>query len=70
MTRLAELLSEIGDTITPQGVADWERVPATRCLDVERVTGVSKHVLRPDIYGKDPKAKGRRPKSTEPLRVA
>lgn len=30
----------------------WERrrVPAERVLEVERVTGVSRHELRPDLY--------------------
>lgn len=34
----------------------WEegRVPAERVLEVERVTGVSRHELRPDIYGPSP----------------
>lgn len=33
-------------------VLRWEerRVPAERVLDVERVTGVSRHELRPDLY--------------------
>jgi DNA-binding transcriptional regulator YdaS (Cro superfamily) len=36
--------------ITPQAISQWIRVPATRVIDVERVTGVSRHELRPDIY--------------------
>jgi DNA-binding transcriptional regulator YdaS (Cro superfamily) len=30
----------------------WEqkRVPAERVLDVERITGISRHELRPDLY--------------------
>jgi DNA-binding transcriptional regulator YiaG len=33
-------------------VMRWElrRVPAERVLEVERVTGVSRHELRPDLY--------------------
>lgn len=33
-------------------VMRWEvrRVPAERVLDVERVTGISRHELRPDLY--------------------
>ena len=33
-------------------VARWRkrRVPAERVLDVEATTGVSRHVLRPDLY--------------------
>jgi DNA-binding transcriptional regulator YdaS (Cro superfamily) len=36
--------------LTPQAVSQWRQVPATRVLDVERVTGVPRHQLRPDIY--------------------
>jgi DNA-binding transcriptional regulator YdaS (Cro superfamily) len=36
--------------ITPQAVSQWKRVPVTRVLDVERITGVPRHELRPDFY--------------------
>lgn len=36
--------------ITPGAVSQWQRVPAERVLDVERVTGVPRHALRPDLY--------------------
>lgn len=36
--------------ITPQALSQWERVPHLRVLDVERLTGVPRHELRPDIY--------------------
>ena len=36
--------------ISPQAVGQWQRVPAERVIEVERVTGVSRHELRPDIY--------------------
>jgi DNA-binding transcriptional regulator YdaS (Cro superfamily) len=36
--------------LTPQAVSQWRQAPATRVLDVERVTGVPRHQLRPDIY--------------------
>jgi hypothetical protein len=31
----------------------WERsgIPAERVLEVERITGVSRHQLRPDLFG-------------------
>lgn len=29
----------------------WKRVPAERVLDIERASGISRHELRPDIYG-------------------
>ncbi|MBO0765695.1 MAG: helix-turn-helix domain-containing protein [Hyphomicrobiaceae bacterium] len=37
--------------ITEQAVGQWSRIPPERCLDVERITGVSRHILRPNIYG-------------------
>lgn len=36
--------------ITSQAIGQWKRVPAERVLDVERITGVSRHELRPDLY--------------------
>lgn len=38
----------------PSVVANWRlrnRVPAERVLDIERITGISRHELRPDIFG-------------------
>lgn len=49
MADLARLID-----LSVQAVSQWDEVPAERCLTVERVTGVSRHVLRPDIYGDDP----------------
>jgi DNA-binding transcriptional regulator YdaS (Cro superfamily) len=43
--RIAEKLG-----IRPQAVHAWRRVPITRVLDVERITGLSRHYLRPEIY--------------------
>lgn len=31
-------------------VAQWKRVPAERVLEVERLTGVPRQRLRPDLY--------------------
>ena len=45
----AQLARDLG--VTKQAVHGWRRCPAARCLDVERITGVSRHDLRPDIYG-------------------
>lgn len=36
--------------ITPQALSQWSRVPPLRVLDVERITGISRHELRPDLY--------------------
>lgn len=34
----------------PSAVTQWRRVPAGLVLSVERVTGVPRHELRPDLY--------------------
>lgn len=36
--------------ITHGAVSQWRRIPAERVLDVERLTGISRHELRPDLY--------------------
>lgn len=36
--------------ITHAAILKWKRTPAERVLEVERITGVSRHDLRPDIY--------------------
>ena len=40
--------------ITPQAVNQWQVVPPERVLEVERHSGVSRHSLRPDIFGSSP----------------
>src|SRR5712691_3935857 len=40
--------------IAQPSVSNWWRVPAERVLTVESVTGVSRAVLRPDLYGERP----------------
>ena len=35
--------------ITPASVAEWPRVPIKRLVDVERVTGIDRAELRPDL---------------------
>lgn len=41
--------------ISPQAVNKWKssRVPAERVLDFERVSGLSRHEIRPDIYPRE-----------------
>jgi TorA maturation chaperone TorD len=36
--------------ITQPSVSSWHRIPAARVLDVESLTGISRTVLRPDLY--------------------
>jgi DNA-binding transcriptional regulator YdaS (Cro superfamily) len=48
----SELASRI--SVTPQAVNQWVRtgrVPAERCMAVEQITGVSRQILRPDVFG-------------------
>lgn len=44
---LAELFG-----VKPPAVSKWERkrIPAERVLEVERLTGIPRHRLRPDLY--------------------
>lgn len=46
--RLAQLATACG--ITHAAVWQWKQVPAERVLTVERVTGIPKEELRPDIF--------------------
>lgn len=39
--------------VTAQAVSQWDEVPPLRVLTVERVSGVSRHELRPDLYPRD-----------------
>ena len=36
--------------VTAQAVSQWDEVPPLRVLAVERVSGVSRTELRPDLY--------------------
>lgn len=39
--------------IKPQALTGWKasgRVPAERVLEVERISGVPRHEIRPDLY--------------------
>jgi len=60
-TPLDSALKEVGGAsalsrlmgITSQAIGQWRRVPAERVLQVERLTGVSRHDLRPDLYPRE-----------------
>ncbi|MCP4615979.1 MAG: helix-turn-helix domain-containing protein [Bradyrhizobium sp.] len=48
---MSELARKVG--LTPQAVQKWcarGKPPAERVLEIERVTGVPRYELRPDIY--------------------
>lgn len=36
--------------ITRQALYQWQRIPAERVIDIERISGVPRHELRPDLY--------------------
>lgn len=46
---IAHLAEKLG--IARQAIYQWSRIPAERVVDVERITGVSRTELRPDIFG-------------------
>jgi TorA maturation chaperone TorD len=46
---ITELARRIG--ISQPSVSNWDRVPAERVLSVEAATGVTRDVLRPDLFG-------------------
>ena len=46
----ASLAKALGG-LTSQAVSQWKRIPADRVLGVEAITGISRHELRPDIFG-------------------
>lgn len=36
--------------ITHQAILQWKRVPAERVIEIERITGIDREHLRPDLY--------------------
>ena len=38
--------------LTPQAVSQWHEIPPRRVLALEKLSGISRHELRPDIFGK------------------
>lgn len=43
-----ELARKLG--ISRQAIEQWKRIPAGRIVDIERVTGISRERLRPELY--------------------
>ena len=49
---LAGLADPLGISI--QAISQWDEVPPLRVIAVEKITGVPRHVLRPDLYPIEP----------------
>lgn len=41
-------------SISPSAISQWNRVPAERVLEIEHITGLPRHELRPDLYPAPP----------------
>ncbi len=48
----SELARQLG--VKVQSIQQWKRIPAERVAEVERITGISRHELREDIFGPAP----------------
>ena len=46
---MAQLAEKLG--IARQAIYQWSRIPAERVVEVERITGVPRVELRPDLFG-------------------
>lgn len=59
---IKDIVSQAGGTcalareleISSQAISQWEQVPVKHVLAVEKLTGISRHKMRPDIYGMAP----------------
>jgi hypothetical protein len=52
----AETLSNLAKIVgvTTGAACRWRNIPIEHVPRVEKITGISRHVLRPDIYGRAP----------------
>jgi DNA-binding transcriptional regulator YdaS (Cro superfamily) len=48
--KLAKALTDLGWSITGSAISQWDKVPAERVVLVEKASGVSRTVLRPDLF--------------------
>ena len=44
-----KLASRLG--ISHQSITQWRQIPSTRAIEIEKITGISRHRLRPDVFG-------------------
>ncbi len=52
--------------ISQPSVSSWRRVPSERVLEIERICGVNRHFLRPDLYPEAPSGTLRTSVSAKP----
>jgi hypothetical protein len=52
VTRVAGVCIKDGKPITPSSVHQWKEIPAEYVLAIEGLTEISRHLLRPDVFGK------------------
>lgn len=52
VARPTAIAAKVG--LTPQAVSLWKKVPAEHVRAVEDLTGISRHVLREDVFGPAP----------------
>lgn len=67
---MARIAKELG--VTRAAVTKWRRIPAERVLAVEEITGVARHLLRPDLYPppwRRPRRRGSKPHSASRVGV-
>jgi len=62
LTRFAKLLN-----ITPQAIDQWKVVPLSRVKQIEELTGIPRHKLRPDYYDRPARFRSR-PRTRPPQR--
>lgn len=46
---IPQLAQKLG--ISRQAIYYWTRIPADRVVEIERITGIDRRELRPDIFG-------------------
>jgi DNA-binding transcriptional regulator YdaS (Cro superfamily) len=46
--------------VTKQAVSNWSVVPAHHVLTLERLSGISRYRLRPDVFGDEPEGRPNR----------
>jgi DNA-binding transcriptional regulator YdaS (Cro superfamily) len=49
-------LAKVLGGITSQAISQWKKIPPHRVIAIEAASGISRHRLRPDIYGPAPEA--------------